>query len=89
MAGPIGDKTCMRSIILCLCNTLAAALFAVALFFGVAGPAFSAPQPLPGPGVQGEEGYRLGSGDKLRVTVFGEAELGGEYYVDGNGKVDV
>lgn len=29
--------------------------------------------------------YRLGSGDRLRVTVFGEAELSGEFQVDGAG----
>ena len=33
------------------------------------------------------QGYRLGSGDKLRVTVFGEEELGGQYEVDGSGFV--
>jgi polysaccharide export outer membrane protein len=35
----------------------------------------------------GDAGYRLGSGDKLRVIVFGEDELGGEYTVDGGGHV--
>jgi protein involved in polysaccharide export with SLBB domain len=32
-------------------------------------------------------GYRLGPGDKLRVTVFGESDLSGEYQVDGSGMV--
>lgn len=36
---------------------------------------------------QGDGGYRLGTGDKLRVTVFGEEELGGQYEVDGTGFV--
>lgn len=31
--------------------------------------------------------YRLGSGDKVRVTVFGEADLSGEYEIDGSGVV--
>ena len=31
--------------------------------------------------------YRLGSGDKLKITVFGEADLTGEYSVAGDGKV--
>jgi polysaccharide export outer membrane protein len=31
--------------------------------------------------------YRLGSGDRLRVTVFGESELSGEFQVDGAGTV--
>ena len=29
--------------------------------------------------------YRLGTADKVRVTVFGETELSGEYEVDGSG----
>lgn len=31
--------------------------------------------------------YRLGSGDKLRVIVFGETDLSGEFDVSGSGKV--
>src|SRR5687767_9352359 len=31
--------------------------------------------------------YALGSGDRLRVIVFGEDDLGGEYVVDGSGFV--
>jgi len=31
--------------------------------------------------------YRLGSGDKIRVTVFGEADLSGTFVVDGKGVV--
>ncbi len=31
--------------------------------------------------------YRLGSGDALRVIVFGEEQLSGEFRVDGSGKV--
>ena len=31
--------------------------------------------------------YRLGSGDKLRVIVFGEEDLSGEFEVDGSGTV--
>ncbi len=33
--------------------------------------------------------YTLGSGDKLRVIVFGEADLSGEFLVDGTGAVSV
>ena len=32
-------------------------------------------------------GYRLGTGDKVRLTVFGEADLSGTYAVDGQGMV--
>lgn len=34
-----------------------------------------------------ETDYRLGSGDKIRLTVFGEEDLSGEFQVDGNGFV--
>lgn len=34
-------------------------------------------------------GYRLGSGDKLRIIVFGEPDLSGEFFVDGSGTVDL
>jgi len=33
------------------------------------------------------EGYRLGSGDRVRVTVFGQPELTGEYAIDGGGQM--
>ena len=38
-------------------------------------------------GDQPDSGYKLDAGDKLRVIVFGEMELGGEYEVDGSGFV--
>jgi protein involved in polysaccharide export with SLBB domain len=34
-----------------------------------------------------DEGYQLGAGDKVRVVVFGEDNLGGDYDVDGTGMV--
>lgn len=33
--------------------------------------------------------YILGSGDKVRVTVYGEDDLSGEYAVDGNGYISL
>ncbi|MAB12545.1 polysaccharide biosynthesis/export family protein [Parvibaculum sp.] len=33
--------------------------------------------------------YTLGSGDKLRVTVFGQLDLSGEFAVDGSGMVSM
>jgi polysaccharide export outer membrane protein len=39
--------------------------------------------------VAADDGYQLGSGDKVRVIVFGEDELGGEFQVDGNGRVSL
>jgi protein involved in polysaccharide export with SLBB domain len=35
-----------------------------------------------------EETYRLGSGDRLKITVFGENELTGEYAVNPSGVID-
>lgn len=34
-----------------------------------------------------EASYALGSGDRLRITVYGEDKLTGEYLVDGNGAI--
>lgn len=33
--------------------------------------------------------YQLGGGDELRVTVFGEPDLSGQYMLDGNGMVSL
>lgn len=35
------------------------------------------------------EGYRLGVGDQLRLIVFGEDQLTGEFRVDDQGRIDV
>lgn len=35
------------------------------------------------------EGYQLGAGDKVRLTVFGEDELSGEFAVNGTGHVSL
>lgn len=34
-----------------------------------------------------EQAYRLGAGDQIRVSVFGEQDLSGEFTVDGSGTV--
>lgn len=39
----------------------------------------------PPPGVSQSPDYRLGSGDRVRITVFGQQDLTGEYLVDGSG----
>jgi polysaccharide export outer membrane protein len=36
-----------------------------------------------------QSGYRLGTGDKIKVTVFGEEDASGEYEIDGTGSVSV
>lgn len=33
----------------------------------------------------GDAGYRLGSGDHVRITVYGQPEMTGEYAIDGSG----
>ncbi|MEC9344718.1 MAG: polysaccharide biosynthesis/export family protein [Pseudomonadota bacterium] len=38
---------------------------------------------------QGATEYRLGASDKLRVTVFGEEDLSGEFELDGSGTISL
>jgi polysaccharide export outer membrane protein len=38
---------------------------------------------------QGNGAYRLGSGDQLRITVFGQEDLSGEFEVDSNGNISM
>jgi protein involved in polysaccharide export with SLBB domain len=38
---------------------------------------------------QAQAGYKLGTGDKLKVTVFGEEDASGEYEVDATGAISV
>ena len=37
----------------------------------------------------GEAPYQLGSGDQIRITVFGEEDLSGEFEIDGGGMVSL
>jgi protein involved in polysaccharide export with SLBB domain len=47
-----------------------------------------APQPLSGmPAAQVSKNYQLGPGDKVRVIVYGEADLTGEFFVSQQGVV--
>ena len=41
----------------------------------------------PQPRTSGLETYRLGSGDKVKVIVFGHEDLSGEYEIDGHSRV--
>jgi protein involved in polysaccharide export with SLBB domain len=63
----------------------AAILIAWALPHGVS----AAPAAAPAPAASFDDGYKLGSGDKLRVMVFGESDLGGEYVLDGTGFISL
>lgn len=40
------------------------------------------------PGIAGSE-YRLGPGDKVKITVFGQEDLSGEFIVDGSGQLSL
>lgn len=37
--------------------------------------------------VKDDQSYQLGAGDKVRLSVFGESDLGGEFEIDGSGDV--
>lgn len=39
------------------------------------------------PSYAADSGYVLGSGDQLKITVFGETDLSGQYEIDGSGVV--
>ncbi len=52
------------------------------------GTTMAVPTPTVGAGIT-DEHYHLGPGDKLRVTVFGEDDLSGEFIVDGSGQVQL
>lgn len=39
--------------------------------------------------VADDEHYTLGSGDKVKITVYGEDDLGGEFAIDGTGHVQL
>ncbi len=45
--------------------------------------------PLQDGGASFTDSYTLGSGDRLRIAVFGEEDLSGEYVVDGSGFVSL
>ena len=56
---------------------------AIVIAVGLGGTASAAPVG-PSPAYGGAD-YRLGTGDKVRVTVFSEADLSGEFQVDATG----
>lgn len=52
------------------------------------GPAMAGPQGQSS-GVSSMTGYRLGAGDEVKVTVYGEPELSGAFVVDGEGNISM
>ncbi|MFC0685473.1 polysaccharide biosynthesis/export family protein [Novosphingobium clariflavum] len=71
------EMTTMRSLLLAL-------PLSMAFLSGGCSNAGELPVRTLGPG---ETAYALGSGDKLRITVYGEDKLTGEYMVDSGGSV--
>ncbi|MGA7713008.1 MAG: polysaccharide biosynthesis/export family protein [Rhizomicrobium sp.] len=51
-------------------------------------PAMTPAAPMASAGIT-DENYQLGTGDKLRVNVYGEEDLSGEFLVDGSGQVQL
>jgi len=49
----------------------------------------SAPTPAAVSGTGEPLGYVLGTGDRIRVTVFGEPDLSGEFQIDSTGKISL
>lgn len=68
-------------------GAVAVALAAAIMVAGCAsqGPVPMAQADVPAAGGNFAEAYRLGAGDELRVIVFGEPDLSGEFEVDGSG----
>lgn len=63
---------------------------AVAVMIGATGCARNAVTDLPASMVSTAGSvYRLGLGDKVRVNVYGERDLSGEFQVSGNGSIDM
>lgn len=63
---------------------VAGLLFALPLAWASSVPAMAA-----APASEDIAAYTLGSGDKVRVTVFGHEDLSGEFEVDGSGNVSL
>ena len=68
------------SLLLCVLALLAAPLAPAQ-----ASPSATTSAEAVGSDPSGEAAYRLGAGDKLRITVYNEETLSGEYEVDGSG----
>lgn len=70
-----------RRGLLALAKRIAATCLTAGLLTGLAGPSDSRAQEVPA--------YNLGSGDRVRVTVFGEEDLSGEFEIDGGGRISM
>lgn len=73
----------LKKVVLAIVGAGALALAACAT-----GPAQGNPQELAQTGM-GIAGYKLGSGDEVKVTVYGEPDLSGSFVVDGQGAISM
>lgn len=73
----------LRKVVLAI-----AGLGALALAACATGPERGDPQELTQAGM-GITGYKLGSGDEIKVTVYGEPDLSGAFVVDGQGAISM
>lgn len=71
---------------------MAALGLALALLFSLNALAYASEAPKPDPKsdpvAQDVADYKLGAGDQLRINVFGEPDLSGQYTVSAQGKID-
>lgn len=74
----------LRKFVLAIAGLGAMALAACAS----AGPEQGNPQEMTQSGMS-IAGYKLGSGDEIKVTVFGETDLSGAFVVDGQGTISM
>jgi len=70
---------------------IGAALAGLLVLAGCGGGGGEAPAPTPAAVTATGEpvGYGLGTGDHIRVTVFGEPDLSGEFQIDSTGKISL
>ena len=87
----IGQDQSRAAKRLSLTRIAMAALLAVALIVGFthswALAQGASPSSAPSSMTSNDAGYTLGSGDRVRISVFGEPSLSGDYQVDGLGKL--
>lgn len=69
--------------------SLLAILFLVAIAPLALAQQAPAASPVQTPASSSDDSYRLGSGDKIHVGVFGQPDLNGDYVVDGGGSVQL
>ena len=65
-----------------------AALVSLAMLSGCSGPSAAEPE-APAPAKADIQGYKLGPGDRIKLTVYDEPNLTGEFNVDGGGNLGV